>query len=109
MLTTHRILSEYFVAGVVVDDGICVQAAPIIGYCVGRDSRWFFDYCKRKGWTVEPIVEDSEKERTTFVFHGITYELSWAGNRVVRIIARQGEDEEEITWQELPAQLKWLL
>ena len=112
MPTPYQITSPYFVAGVEVDeDGYCVRAAPIIGYAVGKEASWFFDYCKKKGWRVVPVGQLASEESwpQTFVFHGVQYDLTWKDNRLVRIIATRCGEEEEITWRELPEQLKGLL
>lgn len=36
-----RVVAPHFVAGLVLDDaGVCVYAAPILGWCVGKDREW---------------------------------------------------------------------
>jgi hypothetical protein len=106
-MQTHRINAPHFVAGVVIDDdGYCIQAAPIIGYCVGKPSTWFFDYCRKKGWTIEPLTDFGLIE---FSFRGDTY-LVWKDDtRIQRIVVERDGEHEEITWKELPEQLKTLL
>ena len=48
-----RILSRYFVAGVVLENGIAVQAAPIIKYFVGQSLSEIEWCCRQRGWVVE--------------------------------------------------------
>lgn len=48
-----RVDAPHFVAGLVLDDGLCVQAAPILNWTVGKrwaELRVYFD---RKRWIWE--------------------------------------------------------
>lgn len=49
-----------FAAGIVVEDGIVVDAAPILGYTKG----WLYDrviaYISNRHWTVESVPERTE-------------------------------------------------
>ena len=45
-----RIVSPYFVAGVIVGE----DAAPIIAYMARWPEAQIVAYCRRKRWTVEP-------------------------------------------------------
>lgn len=42
--------APYFCAGVVIEDGRVVRAAPIIHYMRGWSQTRAMDYCRRKGW-----------------------------------------------------------
>lgn len=57
-LTLLRIVAPYFVAGVVVEEGIVVRAAPIVGYMVrGRWTRTrVWAYCQTKRWALRRLV-----------------------------------------------------
>jgi hypothetical protein len=57
---------------------------------------------EQKGWT---IIPDIEQPVNSFGFRGSNYELRWKDNQLCTIL----KDDEEITWQELPEQLKGLL
>jgi len=48
-----RILSDYFVAGAVVNKGVCIEAAPIIKYMKKWTTLEIVSYCKKKGWRLE--------------------------------------------------------
>ena len=48
-----RILSKFFVAGVVLEKGYAVRAAPIVRYLVGQSLAEIEQYCRGRGWTVE--------------------------------------------------------
>jgi len=49
-----------FNCGIILRDGIVVQAAPIVGYM--RRERWtrkrVRDYCQQKGWSVRVICQN---------------------------------------------------
>lgn len=57
---------------------------------------------EQKGWTIVPMIEEPTN---IFSFRGSEYELRWRDNRVVNI----SKDGEEISWDELPDELKGLL
>jgi hypothetical protein len=42
--------APHFCAGIVLDNGRCVKAAPILGWCVGRTVNMLRAYFKRRGW-----------------------------------------------------------
>ena len=53
-----------FTAGIVLWDGVVVEAAPIVGYMKKR--KWTRDqvreYCNRRGWKIE-VVHQLERKR----------------------------------------------
>jgi hypothetical protein len=60
-----RVEAPHFVAGLLVDDGVCFAAAPILGWCVGKTDYELRTFFSSKGWKativrdklVEPVVE----------------------------------------------------
>lgn len=50
--------APHFNAGLILRDGICVEAAPILSYCIGKDRAWLSAYFRRKGW--KAVVENAE-------------------------------------------------
>lgn len=50
-LVLGRIVAPHFVAGVIVEDGRVVRAAPIVGYMKGWPEERVRAYVARKGWT----------------------------------------------------------
>lgn len=49
-----RIVSRHFVAGVVAYNNVVTEAAPILAYMRGWSTLRVWEYCTRKGWSVEP-------------------------------------------------------
>lgn len=45
-----RIVAPHFVCGVVLEGDTIVEAAPIVGYMLGRNGDWLRAYARRKGW-----------------------------------------------------------
>lgn len=45
-----RVAAPHFVAGLIVDNGICTQAAPILRWCVGRARDHLRQAFARRGW-----------------------------------------------------------
>lgn len=45
-----RIEAPHFVAGALFSRGRCVDAAPIIHWCVGKSLLEITSYCKRRAW-----------------------------------------------------------
>jgi hypothetical protein len=50
-----RVLSSYFVAGIIVTDGIIIESAPILHWTVSKSIAWFNTYCQRKNWKTEEL------------------------------------------------------
>lgn len=45
-----RVISPYFVAGIVLQDDIVVRAAPILGWAIGKQRASVSAIFARKGW-----------------------------------------------------------
>lgn len=52
-----RIVAPHFVAGLLVDNGRVVVAAPILRYMIGWTGRQVGAYCAQKRWTWERLSE----------------------------------------------------
>lgn len=58
-----RVTAPHFVAGIVVKDDICIDAAPILKYCKGKDVDWLSKYFQQKGWEAMIIRKTITKEQ----------------------------------------------
>jgi hypothetical protein len=47
-----RIEAPHFVAGIVAENYVVRQAAPILRYMVGWRTLRVWDYCRKKNWSV---------------------------------------------------------
>jgi hypothetical protein len=106
-MTTYRISAPHFVAGIVASGDLILQAAPILSWAVGRDFGSVRDYCQRKGWQIEPVL--APRHPTWLELHGSAYELRWDGNRISSVVLHEDGEEKEMTFNELPDELKELL
>ena len=61
MTTVLRVVAPYFCAGVVLEEGVVVKAAPILGYMRGWSMSKCQNYARRKGWDYDSI--DTVRER----------------------------------------------
>lgn len=52
-----RVVAPHFVAGLILhpETEICIQAAPILKWAVGKHSGYLFQYFERKGWEYKPV------------------------------------------------------
>ena len=50
-----RISSTYFVAGLILDNGIVIKSAPIIKYMIGWSEDKVNSYIIKKGWKKDII------------------------------------------------------
>lgn len=49
--TLIRVEAPHFVAGIQVNErGMCMNAAPILKWCIGKRTDFLRDYFRRKGW-----------------------------------------------------------
>lgn len=51
----YRVLSDYFVAGIIAKGNVVVDSAPIIKYSKELGLEKFLAYCKKKKWIVEVV------------------------------------------------------
>jgi len=57
-----RVTAPHFVAGVLMQDNICIAAAPILQWCVGKHAAWLSEYCSKKQWGAEWLGYDGETD-----------------------------------------------
>ena len=53
--TLIRVVAPHFVAGLEIEAGRCVRAAPILRWAIGRTEAELWRYFRRKGWQAEAI------------------------------------------------------
>lgn len=107
-MTTYLITSPHFCVGVVVSHDHVVQTAPIIKWTLGKPFANVRDYCRKRGWTIEPCPTQSNP--VWLEYDGVSYELGWDGDTVHRVIAYEpGVEPRELTARQLPQCLKNIL
>jgi len=50
-----RVDAPHFVAGLVMDRGVCIEAAPILKWAIGKDRAMLSAYMNKKGWRAHVI------------------------------------------------------
>lgn len=54
---TIRVVSSYFVAGIVLDsEGVCIEAADILKWAIGKPIEELVPYFNKKGWTAKRVL-----------------------------------------------------
>lgn len=48
--TLIQVSSPHFCAGIILKEGICIEAAPILKWAVKKDWEFLSVYFKKKGW-----------------------------------------------------------
>lgn len=48
-----RVEAPHFVGAIVVLDGRCIEAAPILRWAIGKSHKQLIEYFKRQGWDYE--------------------------------------------------------
>lgn len=51
-----QVTAPHFCAGIVIKDGRCVDAAPILKWAIGKDWGYLTSYFRRKGWRFERVT-----------------------------------------------------
>lgn len=74
---------------------------------MGKQFSFVRDYCQSRGWIVEPL--DNEPHPQWMEFDGKAYELVWHGETLSRINLHEDGEIHELSYDELPEQLKGLL
>lgn len=50
--------APHFFAGIVLDGGVVIRAAPIVRYMYGWSRERVRGYCRHKGWRCKIVEED---------------------------------------------------
>jgi hypothetical protein len=106
-LTTYTIHAPNFTAALVVSSDIVLQAAPILDWAVGKTFESVRDTCAKRGWIVEPRIENLRPR--WLELKNKVYELKWNGNVVSRISLHEDGEVRDLTWNELPEELRKVL
>lgn len=62
MKTLLQIKAPHFTAGVVIEDGKVVRAAPIVSYMMRWTKARVLNYCAGKKWEVVVVADDEAPE-----------------------------------------------
>ena len=55
-----RITAPYFCCGAVLGSDLSViKSAPIIKWMIGKSWKFIYDYCKKKKWKLEVMINES--------------------------------------------------
>jgi len=54
-MTLYRITAPHFVAGVLIEDGVVRDAAPILKRSVGRSLAHLEGFCAARNWGIEKV------------------------------------------------------
>lgn len=57
MISTVRIIADHFTCGIVVQNKLVIEAAPIVRYMVGWESKEVRSYCDKRGWKYDKITD----------------------------------------------------
>lgn len=60
-----RVVAPHFVAGLEITNGKCTNAAPILGWAVGKDEDYLRAYFRTKKWKAS-IIDTREIVREVF-------------------------------------------
>lgn len=52
-----QVTAKHFCAGLVLEDDVVVEAAPILKYTIGKRRAWLRSYFAEKGWKTK-VVRD---------------------------------------------------
>lgn len=52
-----RVVAPHLVAGIVLVDGRCTEAAPILRWCIGKDRAWLRAWFEKRGWRASVILD----------------------------------------------------
>ena len=50
-----RIEAPHYVAGIIVEDGVCKMAAPILSWSVGKKEEFLLNYFKKKNFDIRKL------------------------------------------------------
>jgi hypothetical protein len=105
----YRVTAPHFVAALAVETDRVLQSAPILSWSVGQQFEVVRDYCKQKGWEIEPLLNDSKPQ--LIEADGRIYRLHWNGGVLTRItvIDRSTETTHDVRYRDLPEKIKSIM
>lgn len=106
-MTTYKILTPSFVAHVVESGDAIIQAAPVLEWTIGKQFSEIRDYCRDRGWQVQPQIEDYVP--TWLEHRGHLFEIHRENSIITRISLHENGEIIDITFAQLPAALQHLL
>jgi hypothetical protein len=53
-----QVTARHFCAGLVLENDVVVEAAPILKKCLGKRRPWLRSYFAEQGWKTEVVKED---------------------------------------------------
>lgn len=56
-----RIEAPHFTAGLIFQNGVAVDGAPILKWAKGKQLKWMQSYCQSKGWRMEALPDRKPK------------------------------------------------
>jgi hypothetical protein len=62
METLVRVVAPHFVAGLIVRDGYCIRAAPILRRMIGWSSDQIREYFRQKGWRATVVTSEGRAD-----------------------------------------------
>lgn len=107
-MTSYRVHSPNIVVLVIEAGDLVVQSGPLLHWSVGRTFTSLRDYCKARGWLVEPLINPNPV--TWLEDDNVAYELHWHKGRITRITRHDSDsDPVDVRFSDLPENLKALL
>lgn len=55
-MTLVRVEAPHFVAGLVIEDGRCIEAAPILRWAIGKSESYLRSYIRRRAWRASVVA-----------------------------------------------------
>jgi hypothetical protein len=106
-MTTYKILTPNFVAQIVVSADAVIQVAPVLDWTIGKHFSEIRDYCRDRGWQIQPQIEEY---RPTWLEHrGHLFEVHWNNETISRISLHEDGEIVDLTFAQLPTPLQHLL
>lgn len=106
-MNTYRIHTPHFIGAIITSDDLVLQAAPLLSWTVGNSFTYVRDVCNARGWQVEPL--ETAPHPSWIEYDGHVYELHWHNEALTRISLHENGEIHDLTYNELPDELKGLL
>ena len=104
-MQTYKITAPSFVGALIVGGDTVLQSAPVLEWTVGQPFVTARDYCRKRGWIVEPLAEDVKP--TWLEIDGTVYEITWHEGAITHITSHEsGEESRDLSWNEIPEILR---
>ena len=101
-MPSYTIITQFGTVLITEQSGFVATSS--VPFLEGMDWRTVRSHAQQSGWRIVPTLDDGHPHR--IVVRGVTYDFFWSGDRIADIVKNE---DEHITWEQVPQEVKGML